>query len=189
MITTLVGSPARAARAERGERWPWLLAALDTRCGWCDRELRSCCCLDRPGPPARPLPSVAEFLANLPKWCRDCYGVEPCGCFRGRARESRYRQTLRRKQRARGECATCRRPSTSYICASCGARNAELHRARRRRYVEAGLCQQCGKRPYEPGRVQCRPCLDRLADAARARRARSRTVKMRAAGDGLYRRA
>ena len=66
IIANLVGSPDRAARAERGERWPWLLAALDVKCGWCDRELRSCCCLDRPGPPARPLPDAAEFLANLP---------------------------------------------------------------------------------------------------------------------------
>ena len=71
----------------------------------------------------------------------------------------------------------------SYICASCAESNAKVHRARRRCYVEMGLCQQCGKRPFVAGRVQCRPCLDVLADKARARR-RAKRADDRQPGSG-----
>ena len=173
----VVGIPCPTHREVGGEMvigYPWLRAVSDVRCGWCDRPLAACYCLDRDVPPARPLPPLA-----VPARCRDCRCVlEFCDC-RKRKNDARYRQTYRQKRRKLGLCAAgCGTASTSYICGSCGARNAELHRARRRRYVEMGLCQQCGKRPYEPGRVQCRPCLDRLADAARSRRWRAK----RAAG-------
>ena len=53
MIPLGPGASEKRKRAVAGPRWPWLLAVIDVRCAWCDRELKACCCLGRDAPPAR----------------------------------------------------------------------------------------------------------------------------------------
>ncbi len=165
----LNGSPERKARAVYGARWPWLMAAIDAKCAWCDRELRACCCLDRPGPPARPVDSAA-FLASLR---RRTYQRGPEGEDL-RARDARYRRTYRARLRARGVCTRCRRPSKQhYLCDGCRAANEVYGAAWRDQCAESGRCQRCPD-PAEPGKTMCRACAGLAAERARRWRAAAR---------------
>ncbi len=162
----LNGSPERKARAVYGARWPWLMAVIDVRCAWCDRDLSACYCLDRPGPPARPLPDARAFVASLRVPDGDATN----------ARDARYRRTYRAKLRARGVCARCQRPSKQYLCTDCRAANAQYGAAWRERCVETGRCQRCGD-PAVPGRINCATCGHDAAERARAWRAARRSVR------------
>ena len=72
----------------------------------------------------------------------------------------------RRRLVAEGRCVVCRElveVCGNWKCDKCAQSNASTHRERRARYSAEGACQQCGKRPPEAARAQCRPCLDKLA--------------------------
>ena len=129
--------------------------------GWCDRELWSCFCLDRPGPPARPLTDGRAFVATL--------RVPDNGDLRDR--DARYRRAYRFRLRARGVCTRCQRPSEHYLCAACQTRNEVYGRGWRDQCVESGRCQRCPD-PVVPGKTMCRGCLDLTAAKSRAWRAK-----------------
>ncbi len=172
MIPLGPGTSEKRRRAVAGPRWPWLMAVLDAKCAWCDRELRACFCLDRDVPPARPLDSAA-FLASLRP--RRTYQRGPEGEDL-RARDARYRRTYRAKLRARGVCTRCRRPAAHYLCDGCRASNETYGAAWRDQCVEMGRCQRCPD-PAELGKTMCRTCAGLAAERARAWRAERRSVR------------
>lgn len=183
MITNLIGSPERSARASpRGaNRTPWILAALDAKCRWCTRSLSVCCCLDRPGPPAGTLPAV-DWLARLPRLCAQCGSgwVVQGGrqCERCREIQRRSQAGYRAAQTAAGRCLKCSQPATRGKFCQRHARDLSTFTAAwRARCVESGRCQRCPAQA-EPGLTACRRCLDARAKEARARRSK-RAAAMR----------
>ena len=57
-------------------------------------------------------------------------------------------------------------------------RDLERYHRQTAERIAQGLCPKCGKRPPEPGRSQCEPCLEKDAAAGRARDARLRAAGM-----------
>ena len=179
--------------------YPWLDSARAIACGWCDRALGDCLCFGpcEPAEPARPI-DIAAFLASLPRWCRTCRGIRPCGCGWQETRLT-YQRRYHAKARARGRCVRCTGPAPEdggALCEPCRALNRTNQKALRQRRVAAGLCARCGAadhasgthytrlkqaiinrgdcitcgRPRGAGRRQCKPCREREADRHRAKR-------------------
>lgn len=68
----------------------------------------------------------------------------------------------------RVKCKRCNRRLASVgfkTCARCRAEDRDRQQARRRAFVDKGLCSRCGVLPREKPRKMCRPCLDVCNDA------------------------
>ena len=59
------------------------------------------------------------------------------------------------------------------------ARDLERYHRQTAERRARGLCVKCGKRPPEPGRSECEPCLEKDRAAGRARDARLRAAAER----------
>ena len=188
------------AKQPEPSKYPWMDATRSIACGWCDRPLGDCRCFSAraPAEPAKPI-DIAAFLASLPRWCRTCRGILPCGCGWPEMRLT-YQRTYNAKAKARGRCVRCTGPAPDdggALCETCRALNRTNQKALRQRREAAGLCARCGAadhasgahytrikqaiiargdcvtcgKPRGEGRRQCQPC--READAARQRAKRA----------------
>lgn len=105
-----------------------------------------------------------------------------CGGRRSRKRKAlccvACQKTLNKRQTPARRCLTCRRQlrrgSKNHYCPlrrpAARAQGQRAYGARRyKQRVEAGICACCGRRPSEPNRVNCGPCLQQNAARANAR--------------------
>ena len=147
----------RWCRTDR-DPYPWLATMREMEA---DRE--------------RGIPPKVPAGWRPPTW-DDLLGVGPRQSSRGVAATVGYRRRLV----ARGECVGCHKAVEpercgSWYCERCETARRARHRADRAAWVAAGKCQGCGKQEPAPERVQCGPCLERLAARARRRRAARRS--------------
>lgn len=76
-------------------------------------------------------------------------------------------ESFRKKREMRAELGLCRECDAP---PAPGRKQCEKHllaarevaRRVRQKRQQAGLCYQCGKRPPEPGRAYCKPCVNRI---------------------------
>ena len=186
--------------------YPWLSSTRSVACGWCNRPLGDCLCFGpcEPAEPARPI-DIAAFLAALPKRCRTCRGILPCGCGWPELRLT-YQRRYHDKARARGRCVRCTGPAPEdggALCETCLTANRANQKALRQRREAAGLCARCGAEDHASGahyaRIkqaiiargdcitcgrdrgtanrQCQQCRDREAERHRAKRAAASSAR------------
>ena len=149
MIPLGPGTSEKRKRAVAGPRWPWVLAVLNARCAWCDRELRECYCVDNPRVPrAGPEPDIATYIAACPSGP----GLLRAGAMQVRRvprRDAGYRRTYRANLRKRGVCTRCQRPTERYLCDKC---HADTSTTARRGAISASRRDAASDVPTGPNR-------------------------------------
>ena len=109
----------------------------------------------------RPLPAGTRRARERYRAAELC---SMCGGERDRPDRKRCESCRRRQADAQNRHRTAHPPDRDRLRADV--------RARRRRYLAAGLCPECGAERDRPDRKLCGECRRRAADTARAYRAR-----------------